>query len=255
MAYAAAGDDGRGRAGPEQPVHEGAAVAPGDRAAAPPGTGAGAGGDNGAQRPHEYHSLVGGHYLTRTLATGASVTVSAAVYNEPALADLSRPAPREIDIRELHITALPGAGRRGRRRGADRAWCAVRGPSRGGAGLRGCPILVLESGRTRKAMHPGRLPFWLHVRHIIGRWVRQDEEEAIRWFRRTAEQDDTCEQNNLGVRCGDGLGVSRDYEDSVFWFRRAAEQGFAAGQNNLGRMYSTARGVSRDYEMAVLWYR
>ena len=34
---------------------------------------------NGAQRPHEYHSLVGEHYLTRTLATGASVTVSAAV--------------------------------------------------------------------------------------------------------------------------------------------------------------------------------
>ena len=34
---------------------------------------------NGAQRPHEYHSLVGEHYLTRTLATGASVTVSATV--------------------------------------------------------------------------------------------------------------------------------------------------------------------------------
>ena len=30
----------------------------------------------GAQRPHEYHSLVGEHYLTRTLATGASTTVS-----------------------------------------------------------------------------------------------------------------------------------------------------------------------------------
>ena len=27
---------------------------------------------NGAQRPHEYHSLVGEHYLTRTLTTGAS---------------------------------------------------------------------------------------------------------------------------------------------------------------------------------------
>ena len=27
---------------------------------------------NGAQRPHEYHSLVGEHYLTRTLAGGGS---------------------------------------------------------------------------------------------------------------------------------------------------------------------------------------
>ena len=41
---------------------------------------------NGAQRPHEYHSLVGEHYLTRTLATGASVTVSVA-----APADLGAP--------------------------------------------------------------------------------------------------------------------------------------------------------------------
>ena len=38
---------------------------------------------NGAQRPHEYHSLVGEHYLTRTLATGASVTVSAAAPSDP----------------------------------------------------------------------------------------------------------------------------------------------------------------------------
>ena len=40
---------------------------------------------NGAQRPHEYHSLVGEHYLTRTLTTGASTTVSAAIPADPAL--------------------------------------------------------------------------------------------------------------------------------------------------------------------------
>ena len=50
VAYAAAaGNDGGGRAGTEQPVHGGAAVASGDaagdRAAVPSGTGAGAGGD------------------------------------------------------------------------------------------------------------------------------------------------------------------------------------------------------------------
>ena len=60
---------------------------------------------NGAQRPHEYHSLVGEHYLTRTLATGASVTVSAAAAVDPAPADPPRPTP-EVDITELHISAL-----------------------------------------------------------------------------------------------------------------------------------------------------
>ena len=48
---------------------------------------------NGAQRPHEYHSLVGEHYLTRTLATGTSVTVTAAATAAPAPADPSTPRP------------------------------------------------------------------------------------------------------------------------------------------------------------------
>ncbi len=61
---------------------------------------------NGAQRPHEYHSLVGEHYLTRTLAGGASVTVSAAVPADPVPADPPRPEPAEIDVTELHVAAL-----------------------------------------------------------------------------------------------------------------------------------------------------
>ena len=45
---------------------------------------------NGAQRPHEYHSLVGEHYLTRTLAAGTSVTVSAAAAADEAPANPPR---------------------------------------------------------------------------------------------------------------------------------------------------------------------
>ncbi len=54
---------------------------------------------NGAQRPQGYHSLVGEHYLTRTLATGVSVTVSATVPADPAPADSPRPDPPEADNR------------------------------------------------------------------------------------------------------------------------------------------------------------
>ena len=61
---------------------------------------------NGQQRSHEYHSLVGEHYLTRTLATGASVTVSAAVPADPAPADPLRPDPAKTDVADLHIAAL-----------------------------------------------------------------------------------------------------------------------------------------------------
>ncbi|MYN67817.1 MAG: hypothetical protein F4X11_22775 [Acidobacteria bacterium] len=55
-----------------------------------------------AQRPHDYHSLVGEHYLTRTLAGGASVAVSVAV---PVPADPPRP-DLEIDVKALSIAAL-----------------------------------------------------------------------------------------------------------------------------------------------------
>ena len=60
---------------------------------------------NGAQRAHEYHSLVGDHYLTRPLAAGTSVTASAAPAN-PAPADPPRADPPEPDITELHIVTL-----------------------------------------------------------------------------------------------------------------------------------------------------
>ena len=61
---------------------------------------------NGAQRPHEYQSLVREHYLTRTLGTGASVTVSAAAAIDPAAPDPPRANPLETDITELNIVPL-----------------------------------------------------------------------------------------------------------------------------------------------------
>ena len=56
---------------------------------------------NGAQRPHEHHSLVSEHYLTRTLATGTSVTVSAV-----APADPPRTDPPQVDVTDMPIAAL-----------------------------------------------------------------------------------------------------------------------------------------------------
>ena len=43
--------------------------------------------------------------------------------------------------------------------------------------------------------------------------------------------------------------------EAVRWYRRAAEQGQAGAQNGLGRMYENGRGVRRDRVEAVRWYR
>jgi TPR repeat protein len=51
-----------------------------------------------------------------------------------------------------------------------------------------------------------------------------------------------------------GLGVSPDPVEAVKWFKKAAEQGLAAGQNNLGWMYEYGLGVSKNYAEAKKWY-
>ena len=206
---------------------------------------------NGAQRPHEYHSLVGEHYLTRTPATSASTTVSAAIPADPAPVDPPRPDPPEFDIPELHVTGL----RELAEAGDAEAQTELAERYEHGRGV-GQDYAVAVSW-FRRAAEQGYAPARaaLGFMYGTGRGVEQDDAEAVRWDRLAAEQENARGQHNLGVGYRDGLGVSRDDENAVFWFRRAAEQGFAAAQTALGQMYSTGRGVSRDYETAVFWYR
>ena len=53
-----------------------------------------------------------------------------------------------------------------------------------------------------------------------------------------------------------GGGVARDDAEAVRWYRKAAEQGHARAQWNLGDMYEHGGlGVARDDAEAVRWYR
>ena len=49
-------------------------------------------------------------------------------------------------------------------------------------------------------------------------------------------------------------GVTRDYVEAVKWFRKAAEQGVARAQFKLGVMYERGDGVTQDYVDALMWY-
>ena len=64
-----------------------------------------------------------------------------------------------------------------------------------------------------------------------------------------ARQGDTQAQNNVGVMYKLGDGVTQDYKQAVKWYRKAAEQGFAEAQYNLGEMYA----VNQDYKQALKW--
>jgi TPR repeat protein len=84
--------------------------------------------------------------------------------------------------------------------------------------------------------------------------VAKDETEAVKWFRKAAEQNVADAQCNLGVGYANGQGVTEDDAESVKWFRKAAEQNLADAQYNLGVCYGSGQGVAKDEVEAYKWW-
>ena len=84
--------------------------------------------------------------------------------------------------------------------------------------------------------------------------VAKDEAEAVKWFRKAAEQNVADAQYNLGVCYANGQGVTEDDAESVKWFRKAAEQNLADAQYNLGVCYDSGEGVAKDEVEAYKWW-
>lgn len=53
---------------------------------------------------------------------------------------------------------------------------------------------------------------------------------------------------------GGAYYASQKYTDAMKWYRRAAEQGYADAQNNLAEMYFTGRGAPQNFVQALLWF-
>jgi len=86
-----------------------------------------------------------------------------------------------------------------------------------------------------------------------GKGVPKDYAEAVKWFRKAAEQGDADAQGFLGVMCYIGDGVPEDKTEAVKWYRKAAEQGHARAQNALGVMYDYGKGVPENDVEAYVW--
>ena len=79
--------------------------------------------------------------------------------------------------------------------------------------------------------------FSLGLMYKNGQGVPQDYQEAVKWYRLSAEQGVREAQYNLGVMYYQGQGVPQDYKEAVRLYRLSAEQGQAEAQFNLGLMY------------------
>ena len=87
-----------------------------------------------------------------------------------------------------------------------------------------------------------------------GEGVTQDYKEAVKWYRKAAEQGHANVQLYLGTMYENGEGVDQDFKEAVKWYRKAAEQGHAEAQLYLGTMYEDGNGVTKDYVQAHKWF-
>src|SRR6266542_2885621 len=84
--------------------------------------------------------------------------------------------------------------------------------------------------------------------------VAKDKAEAVKWFRKAAEQNVADAQFSLGACYANGQGVTEDDAEAVKWFRKAAEQNLADAQYNLGVCYDSGEGVAKDQVEAYKWW-
>ncbi len=105
-------------------------------------------------------------------------------------------------------------------------------------------------GRPRQATPPQA-----KYRFGVAAYDRGDYAEAVKWYRKSADQGNALAQLNLGFMYNEGQGVPQDYAEAVKWYRKSADQGNAPAQYNLGYMYYRGRGVRQDHGEAIRWIR
>ncbi|HSK46174.1 MAG TPA: tetratricopeptide repeat protein [Candidatus Binatia bacterium] len=79
-----------------------------------------------------------------------------------------------------------------------------------------------------------------------------DLTQAMNWLRKAAEKDPDAEAF-LGWAYSHGEGVPNNDDEAVNWYRKSAEHGSAMGQSNLAFMYENGRGVHKELAEATKW--
>ena len=95
--------------------------------------------------------------------------------------------------------------------------------------------------------------FELAQRYAVGNEVRQNNAEAVKWYRKAAEQDYADAQFEL-ARCYDtGCGVRKNDVEAAKWYRKAAEQGHGEAQVAFASCCEMGKGVKADLAEALKW--
>ena len=94
--------------------------------------------------------------------------------------------------------------------------------------------------------------FFLGTCYLDGSGVEKDNAEAIKWFRKSADQGLSNAQYNLGLCYQNGTGVEKDDTQAAIWFRKAADQGNKDAQYKVALSY-LVHGPDKDDAEAFKW--
>jgi TPR repeat protein len=87
-----------------------------------------------------------------------------------------------------------------------------------------------------------------------GEGVPRDYMQAVKWYRKAADQDMPEAQYMMGVTYDRGEGLPQDFAEAVAWYRKAAGQGYVAAQFELGNKYANGEGVPQNFSEAYVWF-
>lgn len=92
--------------------------------------------------------------------------------------------------------------------------------------------------------------FMLGVNYELGVSAPHDLEEALRWYKLSADQQYPPGQMILGKKYEEGLLVPKDISKAFYFYSLSAQQGFSAGQHELASCYLHGKGVEIDEDEA-----
>lgn len=82
-----------------------------------------------------------------------------------------------------------------------------------------------------------------------------DKEEAVSWFKLSAEQGNCMAQCRLACCYEDGIGTTKNLSEAAKWYKLAADQGLMIAQEKIGVFYAKGLGVEQSIHSAMDYYR
>jgi uncharacterized protein len=81
-----------------------------------------------------------------------------------------------------------------------------------------------------------------------------DYKKALEFLMPLAEQGHSTAQYNIGVMYEWGDGFPQNNSEAIKWYKRSAEGFNKDAQNNLGALYSKGEGTEQDFVEALKWF-